>query len=118
MTVFPFFVERCTVDSIRKIASVLLIGAAAASLVACEEYSRGAKLFRHNECVMCHTINGKGGAVGPNLTYVGSRRSRDWIVQQIKKPSFHNPNTAMPSFAGRLSEKDINDLADYLSSLK
>ena len=100
----------------KMMAAVLLIGAAA-TLAACESESRGAKLFRQGECIQCHTINGKGGAVGPNLSSVGGRRSRDWIVAQIKKPSSHNPDTAMPSFAGRLSDQDINDLADYLSKL-
>ena len=105
-------------DGGKRIAAVLLICAAAASLAACEANSRGAKLFRQNECIQCHTINGKGGAVGPNLTTVGARRSRDYIIQQIKNPASHNPDTAMPSFAGRLPEQDINDLADYLSGLK
>ncbi len=105
-------------DSVTKIAVTLLISASFGSLVACEANSRGTKLFRQSECVQCHTINGKGGAVGPNLTTVGKRRSRDWILQQIKNPASHNPSTAMPSFAGRLPEQDVNDLADYLAGLK
>ena len=102
----------------KKMTAVLVLVAAASSLAACEANSRGAKLFRQNECIQCHTIHGKGGAVGPNLTNVGSRRSRDYIVQQIKNPASHNRDTAMPSFAGRLSEQDISDLADYLAGLK
>ena len=99
-------------------AVVLLSIAAVFSFAACESNSRGAKLFREGECIQCHTINGKGGAVGPNLTSVGSRRTKDWIVQQIKRPSSHNPSTAMPSFAGKMSEQDINDIAEYLAGLK
>ncbi len=78
---------------------------------------RGAMLFRTNRCIECHTINGNGGSVGPNLTYVGQRRSRSYIIEQIINPKSHNSNTAMPSFT-QLPEKDINDLADYLSGLK
>ena len=100
------------------VTAVLLIGTIAVSLAACEAGSRGATVFQQNQCIQCHTIKGKGGAVGPNLTTVGSRRSRDYIIQQIKNPSSHNPDTAMPSFAGKMPEQDINDLADYLSSLK
>ncbi len=74
-------------------------------------------MFKNGDCIVCHTISGKGGSVGPDLTYVGQRRSRSYIIEQIINPKSHNPNTAMPSFA-RLPEKDINDLADYLSSLK
>ena len=78
---------------------------------------RGALLFKNNNCIECHTINGKGGSVGPNLTYVGQRRSRSYIIEQMINPKSHNANTAMPSFA-HFPEKDINDLADYLSNLK
>jgi mono/diheme cytochrome c family protein len=78
---------------------------------------RGALLFKNKNCIECHTINGKGGSVGPNLTYVGQRRSRSYIIEQMINPKSHNANTAMPSFA-HFPEKDINDLADYLSNLK
>ncbi len=78
---------------------------------------RGVVLFRTNRCVECHEIKGEGGTAGPNLTYVGQKRSRDYIIEQIKNPASHNPNTAMPSFSS-LPEADINDLAHYLSDLK
>ncbi len=78
---------------------------------------QGALLFKSNGCIKCHAIKGKGGSVGPDLTYVGQRRSRSYIVEQIVNPKSHNPDTAMTSFA-HLPEKDINDLADYLSGLK
>ena len=84
-------------------------------LAACE--SQGAKLFWSNRCKECHTINGKGGSSGPNLTYVGSKRSREYIVQQIKDPKSHKPNSDMPSFRNELTEQEINALADYLSRL-
>lgn len=85
-------------------------------LAGCE--SKGAMLFWNNRCKECHTINGKGGSSGPNLTYVGGKRSRDYIVQQIKDPKSHNPNTDMPSFRDKLTDQEISDLADYLSDLK
>lgn len=84
---------------------------------ACMKEPRGAMLFKTQRCIECHEIKGKGGSAGPNLTYVGQKRSRDFIIEQIKNPSSHNPNTAMPSFSN-LPEADINDLADYLSKLK
>jgi cytochrome c553 len=86
-------------------------------ITGCQANSRGAKVFATNRCPECHVIDGKGGSVGPNLTYVGSRRSRAFIIQQIKDSKVNNPNTNMPSF-GNLPEQDINSLADYLSGLK
>jgi nitric oxide reductase subunit C len=86
-------------------------------IAGCEMNSPGAQLFQKGRCKECHTINGKGGSSGPNLTIVGSRRSREYIIEQIKNPKSHNPNSDMPSFS-QMPEQDINDLADYLSHLK
>ena len=101
-----------------RIAVLAAISSSIFLAAACNRYSAGATVFTREKCNECHTIKGKGGAVGPNLTLVGNRRSREYIVQQIKEPSSHNPNTAMPSFKERLSEQDVNALADYLSNLK
>jgi len=87
-------------------------------ITACEFNSRGAGIYQSQRCKDCHTLKGKGGSVGPNLTYVGGKRTREYIVQQIKDPKSHNPNTDMPSFRDKLSDQQIGDLADYLSGLK
>lgn len=87
-------------------------------LVSCSLGSKGAELFKREKCMDCHTLKGKGGAVGPNLTNVGSRRTRDYIYQQIKDPKSHNPRTEMPSYGERIPEEDINALADYLAGMK
>ena len=96
------------------VAAILVLG----TLVSCSLGSKGAEVFKREKCMDCHTLKGKGGAVGPNLTNVGSRRTRDYIYQQIKDPKSHNPRTEMPSFSGRVSEEDINALADYLAGMK
>lgn len=95
-----------------------VVVAAVAVLAACSLNSKGAEVFQREKCRDCHTLNGKGGAVGPNLNMVGSRRSRDYIFQQIKDPKSHNPNTDMPSFGTRIPDQDINTLADYLAGMK
>lgn len=78
---------------------------------------KGEDLFKSLGCSACHMINGVGGQLGPDLTKVGSRRNKTWIEEQIKNPKSHNPDSMMPSFA-RVSDKDMGDLADYLSGLK
>lgn len=100
-----------------QVLSMVVVGVFFITIAGCEMNSRGAQLFRNGRCKECHTINEKGGASGPNLTFVGSKRSREYIIEQIKNPKSHNPNSDMPSF-NNLPEKDINDLADYLSGLK
>mgnify|MGYP000120420114 CR=1 FL=1 len=77
----------------------------------------GEAVFKAQGCSACHTIAGVGGRIGPDLTMVGDRRSKAWILQQLVAPKSHDPNSVMPSFA-KLPEKDREALADYLVSLK
>jgi len=111
-----FFVRSSEMKTGALAFSAVLSGIVFIVLAGCE--SPGERLFWNNRCKECHTINGKGGSSGPNLTYVGGKRSRDYIVQQIKDPQSHNANTDMPSFRDKLSDQEISDLADYLAGLK
>ena len=38
-------------------------------------------------CVRCHKINGEGGDVGPNLTGIGSRQPREYLLESIVLPN-------------------------------
>ena len=88
---------------------------------------RGQQVFLSSSCVMCHAINGTpaGSNIGPNLTHVASRSTiaaatlanthenlAQWIVdsQQIK------PGNKMPQ--NNLSTQNLNDVIEYLQSLK
>ena len=43
----------------------------------------GEKLFRTN-CASCHRVNGVGGRLGPDLSRIGSARSREALVMRIR----------------------------------
>ena len=43
----------------------------------------GQQLFRAN-CGSCHRVNGTGGRLGPDLSRVGTSRTRDMMVKQIR----------------------------------
>jgi len=89
--------------------------------------SPGQQVFTRNTCVSCHAIRGLSTAsVGPDLTHFGSRatlgagvadntpdNTRRWIrdARSIKS------GVLMPAF-GNLSEPELNDLVDYLESLR
>ncbi|MEE8433145.1 MAG: c-type cytochrome [bacterium] len=51
----------------------------------------GQELFFNEEsnagCARCHTVAGKGGEVGPELTTVAGTRTAQFIVESILKPS-------------------------------
>lgn len=38
-------------------------------------------------CLKCHTINGQGGQVGPDLSVIGSKASRENLLESILYPS-------------------------------
>jgi ubiquinol-cytochrome c reductase cytochrome b subunit len=76
----------------------------------------GAKLFKTVGCIACHSIHGAGRSVGPDLSGERAKgRDRAWLVRQIKDPRSGNPNSIMPAFT-TLSDRQVNDLADYLLS--
>lgn len=88
---------------------------------------RGSQLFMAAGCAACHRIAGTpaNGAAGPDLTYVGTRRTlgagilpnnlgtmMGWIgnSQAIK------PGNRMPPYATVLSGEDLKALATYLEA--
>jgi putative heme-binding domain-containing protein len=50
-------------------------------------FERGKRMFAAANCFQCHRFNGRGGATGPDLTSVGQRFSRRYILESIIKPS-------------------------------
>ena len=45
-----------------------------------------ALFFGAARCSSCHIVNGRGGRLGPELSTVGSARSRAYIVESIREP--------------------------------
>ena len=40
-------------------------------------------------CIICHSINGKGGVVAPDLAKVGLRATDDYLLESLLQPSAH-----------------------------
>jgi ubiquinol-cytochrome c reductase cytochrome b subunit len=79
----------------------------------------GRALFRAQQCTGCHKLGGEGGDQGPDLSDVGLRHSAAWLHSFIETPSRFRPGTKMPTFGPPvLSHEEIEDLAQYLSSLR
>jgi nitric oxide reductase subunit C len=81
------------------------------------EESAGARIFLAQHCNVCHSIQGSGGTLAPDLSHEGSRQTKDWILAQLNDPRSHKPDSIMPNFK-QLPEADKEGLANYLSSLK
>ena len=73
---------------------------------------RGKQIYLAN-CVQCHGASGAEGGVGPSLR--GERAKKD-LAATIGL--IENPKPPMPKlYPGRLSEKDVADVAAYVRSL-
>ncbi|AMV21399.1 PVC-type heme-binding CxxCH protein [Planctomyces sp. SH-PL14] len=52
--------------------------------------ARGRRVFFHPEgpgCVKCHVVDGRGGAVGPNLSRIGGAMTLEKLIESILDPS-------------------------------
>ncbi|HTY81057.1 MAG TPA: cytochrome c oxidase subunit II [Candidatus Bathyarchaeia archaeon] len=87
---------------------------------------KGLEVFSQNACVGCHTIAGvSGGALGPNLTHFGSRKTMganlmaatpENVAKWIENPGHMKPGALMPDLGMRGEQTQA--LAAYLLSLK
>ena len=76
----------------------------------------GKKVFETYGCRTCHSISGKGGKIGPDLTNEWQRgRSKEWIIKQLLDSKKNYPNSIMPPYT-MLSEIQLSDLVDFLLS--
>src|SRR4029450_13517795 len=53
--------------------------------------ARGAQVYESAGCAACHTIRGRGGAMGPDLTDVGVRSSPSYLRRSIVEPQTDVP---------------------------
>ena len=54
------------------------------------DVERGAEVFKNRrdvQCSRCHKLNGSGGEAGPDLTGIGGRQSREYLLESIVAPS-------------------------------
>ncbi|HEV8686404.1 MAG TPA: cytochrome c [Gaiellaceae bacterium] len=72
----------------------------------------GKQVFQTAGCGSCHTLKDAGttGQIGPNLD--DAKPSHDLVVERVTKGK-----GAMPTFKDKLTDKQIQDVAAYVSSV-
>ncbi len=69
-------------------------------------------------CTGCHTIGGDGAngpdltderPVGPNLTHIASKDSKEWVAKWIANPHAFRPDSRMPRFYGLTNNNSKED---------
>lgn len=79
------------------------------------ELEEGRKLFVKYGCNSCHAVAGSGPDVGPDITKIDKRLSREDIVNVITHPP---ESFAMPSYQGRMSEQELKYVSEFVFVLQ
>ncbi len=79
--------------------------------------SAGRQFYEAQNCDTCHKIAGQGGDVGPNLTDVGNKLSRDQLMKLIQSLK-SGTNDKMPPLPPETTDEQVKSLVDYLMTLK
>jgi len=88
------------------------------------------ELIRSKGCRACHTINNRGGVIGPNLTYIGDLNAEQynyqrmpgkpsvfgWHLAHFKDPKSMSSETVMPNFG--FGSREAQSLAMLVMSWK
>ena len=77
---------------------------------------QGAALFQNKTCRNCHALEGKGGKRGPDLTAVGTRLTRDQLIDQVSNGTPGGGN--MPAYGKQISAAEMAALAEFLENLR
>ncbi len=76
----------------------------------------GAVVFQNKNCRNCHALDGVGGRRGPDLTTVGTRLTRDQLIDQISNGTPGGGN--MPAYGRQMNPAEMTTLVDFLVSLR
>ena len=94
----------------------LVLAAMTAPSVAQEPVEAGRKSFMDGGCYGCHIVDKMGTPIGPDLSHVGVKYSKEYLQRWLRDPSAQRPNAHMPAF--ELTDEQVRALANYLSSLR
>ena len=77
---------------------------------------QGAALFQNKDCRNCHALQGIGGRRGPDLTAVGTRLTRDQLIDQVSNGTPGGGN--MPAYGKQISPAEMTALVAFLADLR
>ena len=84
---------------------------------------RGQEIVEAVGCLACHIREGEGRLeAGPRRTFgqplqnIGGKTTVEWLFDWVRDPKHFSPDTYMPDM--RLTDREVADVAVYLSGLK
>ena len=79
--------HKLTTDEVWHVVSYLRTLQQPAAPAVGDQQRGEALFFGAGGCSSCHIVNGRGGRLGPELSTVGSARSRAYLVESIRQPA-------------------------------
>jgi ubiquinol-cytochrome c reductase cytochrome b subunit len=76
----------------------------------------GALVFQNKDCRNCHALEGSGGKRGPDLTSVGTRLTRDQLIDQVSNGTPGGGN--MPAYGKQVNPDEMTALVAFLEALR
>jgi mono/diheme cytochrome c family protein len=80
--------------------------------------TRVASLVIGRYCANCHTIDGEGSSIGPDLTRVGAQRDAKWLHEWITQPDAVDAAANMPAFGDVLTPEELTTIVNFLAARK
>jgi ubiquinol-cytochrome c reductase cytochrome b subunit len=77
---------------------------------------QGAVMFQNKNCRNCHALDGRGGHRGPDLTAVGTRLTRNQLIDQVSNGTPGGGN--MPAYGKQLNPAEMTALVEFLVGLR
>jgi ubiquinol-cytochrome c reductase cytochrome b subunit len=77
---------------------------------------QGALVFQNKNCRNCHALQGSGGRRGPDLTTVGTRLTRDQLIDQVSNGTPGGGN--MPAYGKQIGVAEMTALVEFLANLR
>jgi ubiquinol-cytochrome c reductase cytochrome b subunit len=77
---------------------------------------QGALIFQNKNCRNCHALEGSGGRRGPDLTTVGTRLTRDQLIDQVSNGTPGGGN--MPADGKQINAAEMTALVEFLANLR
>jgi ubiquinol-cytochrome c reductase cytochrome b subunit len=77
---------------------------------------QGAVMLQNKNCRNCHALEGLGGRRGPDLTTVGTRLTRDQLIDQVSNGTPGGGN--MPAYGKQINPAEMTALVEFLVSLR
>ena len=95
---------------------LLVAGACAHARETGAPVAEGRRVFQDQGCYGCHTVGATGTPLGPDLSHIGAKHDRSYLIGWLRDPSSQKPTAHMPKLT--LTDGEVQALAAYLGSLR